>query len=69
MTAVYNAANEVAAQYFLDGVASFPSIVRTVEKVLAGGGQWSAAPATVDDVLAADGWARARAHELVERRG
>lgn len=69
MTAVYNAANEVAAQYFLDGVASFPSIVRTVEKVLAGGGQWSAAPTTVDDVLAADGWARARAHELVERKG
>ncbi|MFF0814240.1 1-deoxy-D-xylulose-5-phosphate reductoisomerase [Rhodococcus sp. NPDC003318] len=69
MTAVYNAANEVAAQYFLDGQATFPSIVRTVEKVLAGGGQWSAAPATVDDVLAADGWARARAHELVERRG
>ncbi|MFD1814293.1 1-deoxy-D-xylulose-5-phosphate reductoisomerase [Rhodococcus gannanensis] len=69
MTAVYNAANEVAAQYFLDGVSSFPSIVRTVEKVLAAGGEWSAEPATVDDVLAADGWARARAHELVERKG
>jgi 1-deoxy-D-xylulose-5-phosphate reductoisomerase len=69
LTAVYNAANEVAAQAFLDGAATFSSIVRTVEKVLAGGDQWSAPPATVDDVLAADGWARARAHELVERKG
>ncbi len=69
MTAVYNAANEVAAQYFLDGVASFPSIVRTVEQVLADGGRWSAPPSTVEDVLAADAWARTRAHELVTRKG
>lgn len=69
LTAVYNAANEVAAQYFLDGALRFPAIVRTVERVLAGGDGWSFAPATVDDVLAADGWARARAHELVEQEG
>ncbi|MFD4180810.1 1-deoxy-D-xylulose-5-phosphate reductoisomerase, partial [Rhodococcus sp. NPDC058514] len=67
LTAVYNAANEVAAQAFLDGTIRFPAIVRTVERVLAGGDEWSAPPATVEDVLAADGWARARAHELVKQ--
>ncbi|WP_137725121.1 1-deoxy-D-xylulose-5-phosphate reductoisomerase [Prescottella subtropica] len=65
MTAVYNAANEVAAEAFLGGALHFPRIVRTVEQVLAAGGEWSAPPATVDDVLAADGWARAKARELV----
>ncbi|QBJ98046.1 1-deoxy-D-xylulose-5-phosphate reductoisomerase [Rhodococcus sp. ABRD24] len=69
MTAVYNAANEVAAQAFLDRRLRFPAIVRTVERVLSTGGEWAAPPATVDDVLAADGWARARAHELVKQEG
>ncbi|MET4609958.1 1-deoxy-D-xylulose-5-phosphate reductoisomerase [Rhodococcus sp. PvR044] len=67
LTAVYNAANEVVAQAFLDGIVRFPAIVRTVERVLAGGDEWTAPPATVEDVLAADGWARARAHELVKQ--
>ncbi|MDG3010985.1 1-deoxy-D-xylulose-5-phosphate reductoisomerase [Rhodococcus sp. D2-41] len=67
MTAVYNAANEEAAKAFLDGRIAFPSIVRTVERVLSDGGQWSAAPGTVDDVLAAEGWARSRSRELVDR--
>ncbi len=69
MTAVYNAANEVAAEAFLGGTLRFPEIVRTVERVLAAGGEWSAPPATVDDVLAADGWARARARDLVKQEG
>ncbi|WP_420879827.1 1-deoxy-D-xylulose-5-phosphate reductoisomerase [Rhodococcus sp. (in: high G+C Gram-positive bacteria)] len=69
MTAVYNAANEIAAEAFLSGSLRFPEIVRTVERVLAGGGEWAAPPATVDDVLAADGWARARARELVKQEG
>lgn len=69
MTAVYNAANEIAAEAFLNGSLRFPEIVRTVERVLAGGGEWAAPPATVDDVLAADGWARARARELVKQEG
>lgn len=69
MTAVYNAANEVAAQGFLDGIISFPTIVRTVGKVLAAADEWSAEPATLDDVLAADSWAREQAHVLVKREG
>ncbi|ORL76439.1 1-deoxy-D-xylulose-5-phosphate reductoisomerase [Prescottella equi] len=69
MTAVYNAANEIAADAFLDGTLRFPAIVKTVERVLAAGGEWAAPPATVDDVLAADGWARARAREFVKQEG
>ncbi|MCE5288975.1 MAG: 1-deoxy-D-xylulose-5-phosphate reductoisomerase [Nocardiaceae bacterium] len=61
LPAVYNAANEVAAAAFLDGRLSFPGIVRTVETVLTAASQWSAEPATLDDVLAADTWARAQA--------
>jgi 1-deoxy-D-xylulose-5-phosphate reductoisomerase len=40
--------------------------VETVARVLDEADEWSAEPATVDDVLAADGWARQRARELVE---
>lgn len=69
LTAVYNAANEVAAGAFLDGVIRFPAIVRTIERVLAAGDGWSAPPATVEDVLSADGWARERARMLVEQEG
>ncbi|WP_018162685.1 1-deoxy-D-xylulose-5-phosphate reductoisomerase [Smaragdicoccus niigatensis] len=66
LPAVYNAANEVAAAAFLEGRLSFPGIVRTVETVLTAASQWSAEPATLDDVLAADTWARARALTTVE---
>ncbi|MDI9914587.1 1-deoxy-D-xylulose-5-phosphate reductoisomerase [Rhodococcus sp. IEGM 1379] len=68
-TAIYNAANEIAAQAFLDGVITFPTIVRTVSAVLDEAGEWSAEPTTVDDVLAADGWARTRARQLVKQEG
>lgn len=61
MTAVYNAANEEAAAAFLAGQIRFPDIVRTVAAVLRAGDQWAAEPRTVDDVLAAQDWARARA--------
>ncbi|MBJ8343274.1 1-deoxy-D-xylulose-5-phosphate reductoisomerase [Antrihabitans sp. YC2-6] len=66
-TAVYNAANEIAAEAFLEGAVRFPAIVRTVERVLGAADQWSVEPATLDDVLAADGWARSRARELVKQ--
>lgn len=69
LTAVYNAANEVAAQAFLDGRVRFPEIVRTVDSVLGDADEWSSPPATVDDVLAADGWARMRARQLVNQEG
>ncbi len=61
LTAVYNAANEESAEAFLRGRIPFPAIVGTVEQVLRAADQWAAAPATVDDVLDAQHWARERA--------
>ena len=65
LTAVFNAANEVVAQAFLDGRTSFLAIVDTVARVVADGAQWQAEPRDVADVLAAEEWARRRASELV----
>ena len=62
MTAVYNAANEEAAAAFLAGRIRFPAIVRTIADVLGAADQWAAEPATVEDVLDAQRWARARAN-------
>jgi 1-deoxy-D-xylulose-5-phosphate reductoisomerase len=67
LTAVYNAANEEAAAAFLDGRISFPAIVRTIAEVLHVAGQWAAEPATVDEVLDAQRWARDRARSAVTR--
>lgn len=67
LTAVYNAANEEAAAAFLDGRIRFPAIVRTVEQVLRAADQWAAEPATVEEVLAAQDWARDRARSAVAR--
>jgi 1-deoxy-D-xylulose-5-phosphate reductoisomerase len=65
LTAVYNAANEEAAAAFLAGRIRFPAIVRTVADVLRAADQWAAEPATVDDVLEAQDWARARAQSAL----
>jgi 1-deoxy-D-xylulose-5-phosphate reductoisomerase len=67
LTAVYNAANEEAAAAFLDGRIRFPAIVRTIAEVLRAADQWAAEPATVDDVLDAQRWARDRARRAVSR--
>ena len=67
MTAVYNAANEEAADAFLRGRISFPAIVRTVAEVLRAADQWAAQPATVEDVLDAQDWARRRAQRAVSQ--
>ncbi|BBX17393.1 1-deoxy-D-xylulose 5-phosphate reductoisomerase [Mycolicibacterium duvalii] len=67
LTAVYNAANEEAAQAFLDGRIRFPAIVRSVASVLRAADQWAAEPATVDEVLAAQHWARERVRRAVAR--
>ncbi|WP_197518599.1 1-deoxy-D-xylulose-5-phosphate reductoisomerase [Mycobacterium sp. ACS1612] len=67
LTAVYNAANEEAAAAFLDGRIRFPSIVRTIAEVLRAADQWAAEPATVEDVLDAQRWARDRAKSVVSR--
>ncbi|MBP1820696.1 1-deoxy-D-xylulose-5-phosphate reductoisomerase [Mycobacterium sp. OAE908] len=67
LTAVYNAANEEAAKAFLDGRIRFPAIVRTIAEVLRAADQWAAEPATVEDVLDAQHWARDRAKGAVSR--
>ena len=65
MTAVYNAATEEAAEAFLAGRIRFPAIVRTIGEVLSAADQWAAQPATVEDVLDAQRWARSRARDAV----
>lgn len=67
LTAVYNAANEEAAAAFLDGRIRFPQIVETVAEVLRAADQWAAEPATVEEVLDAQRWARDRAGRAVEQ--
>ncbi len=65
--AVYNAANEECVAAFLEGRLAFPAIVDTVAVVLTehDGGN----VASVDDVLAAEGWARGRAREITGMKG
>ena len=78
--AVYNAANEVCVEAFREGRLAFTGIVDTVETVLSAhlsgehahraatdvGSAVPAAPVlTVDHVLGADAWARARTAELL----
>lgn len=66
LTAVYNAANEEAAEAFLSGRIPFPAIVDTVGDVLHAADQWAAQPATVEEVLDAQRWAKDRARRAVE---
>jgi 1-deoxy-D-xylulose-5-phosphate reductoisomerase len=63
--AVYNAANEVAVEAFRTGRLEFRWIVPTIADVLAAHDVRSEVQLTVDDVLAADAWARAEATRLV----
>ena len=67
--AVYNAANEECVAAFLAGRIPFAGIVDTVAQVVSehdhGRGR---AVVTIDDVLAADHWARERARELTGTR-
>jgi len=62
--AIYNAANEECVAAFVAGTLPFLGIVDTVERVLTEAPDF-AEPGTVDDVLGAESWARARARELV----
>ncbi len=63
--AVYNAANEVCVEAFLGRSLRFTDIVPTIERVLAGHDVGSYADLSVDDVLAADRWARGAAREVI----
>ena len=65
LPAVYNAANEEAAAAFLAGRIGFAAIVRTIADVCSAAGQWSAEPATVEEVLQAQLWARQRARDVM----
>ncbi|GAA1727810.1 1-deoxy-D-xylulose-5-phosphate reductoisomerase [Isoptericola hypogeus] len=63
--AVYNAANEVGVDAFHSGAIGFLGIVDTVQRVVEehDGGDAS----SVEGVLSADAWARARADEILAR--
>jgi len=65
--AVYNAANEACVADFLAGSISFTSIVDTVARVVSEHDTSRTGAATIEDVLAVDAWARARARELTGR--
>ena len=60
--AVYNAANEVCVQAFRDGRLPFLGIVDTVAAVVAE--HTAQAASSIDEVLAADEWARRRTIEV-----
>jgi 1-deoxy-D-xylulose-5-phosphate reductoisomerase len=66
--AVYNGANEECVGAFLKGTVAFPAIVDTVARVvsehMSGSDSLTPTGLTLDDVLAADEWARTRAREL-----
>jgi 1-deoxy-D-xylulose-5-phosphate reductoisomerase len=66
--AAYNAANEECVDAFLAGAIAFTGIVQTVAQVISEhGGSAGAGGATgVDEILAADAWARVRARELTK---
>ncbi|EWC62634.1 1-deoxy-D-xylulose 5-phosphate reductoisomerase [Actinokineospora spheciospongiae] len=65
LPAVFNAANEEAVAAFLRGDTTFTVIVDTVSRVLDDASAWTSAPRDVDEVLAAEHWARVRARELL----
>ncbi|WP_049578452.1 1-deoxy-D-xylulose-5-phosphate reductoisomerase [Nocardiopsis sp. SBT366] len=68
--AVYNAANEEAVDAFLKGNLAFPAIMDTVSQVVSEhqrADHPGASTLTLDDVYAADTWARTRARELLTR--
>jgi 1-deoxy-D-xylulose-5-phosphate reductoisomerase len=64
LPAIYNAANEEAVSAFVSGHTGFTSIVHTVGRVLAEADEWRTDPASVDEIFAAEEWARARSREL-----
>ena len=63
--AIYNAANEEAADAFLSGRIVFPQIMDVVEEVLEHADGFAGVPSTVEDVLASEAAARAKAHDVM----
>jgi 1-deoxy-D-xylulose-5-phosphate reductoisomerase len=64
--AVYNAANEECVEAFRSGRLRFIDIIPTVAATLAAHDVGSMEQLTVDDILAADSWARAEALRLIQ---
>ncbi|WP_212816392.1 1-deoxy-D-xylulose-5-phosphate reductoisomerase [Polymorphospora rubra] len=62
--AIYNAANEECVEAFVAGRLPFLGIVDTLERVL-GSAPDFAEPGTVEDVLAAESWARTQARQII----
>ena len=65
MPAVLNAANEEAVAAFLDGRVPFPAIADTIAEVT--DAHDTLALHSLEDVLEADAWARARSRSILER--
>jgi 1-deoxy-D-xylulose-5-phosphate reductoisomerase len=66
--AIYNAANEECVAAFVAGRLPFLGIVDTLARVLADAPDFPE-PGTVEDVLAAEAWARARARQVISASG
>src|SRR5262249_36707880 len=66
--AIYNAPHEGLVEAFVAGRVAFVSIVDTLARVLDEAPDLPG-PGTVDDVLAAQAWARTRARELIAAGG
>lgn len=64
--AIYNAANEECVAAFVAGRLPFLGIVDTLEQVLADAPDFGE-PGTVEDVLAAESWARGHAQTIIEK--
>ncbi len=66
--AAFNAANEECVAAFLSEALPFVGITAVLEDVLAAADGWRGDPATVEDVLAAEQWARERAQQRASVR-
>ncbi|GGG69919.1 1-deoxy-D-xylulose 5-phosphate reductoisomerase [Corynebacterium pelargi] len=66
-SAVYNAANEQAAEAFLQGRIRFPQIVDAIAEVLDGAGDFAGSVGSITEVLEHEREARRRADVVVEK--
>ena len=65
MPTVFNAANEVAVEAFLNGKIGFGGIARLVEATMAAAAKTNALPKSADDALSIDHSSRNRARDLL----
>lgn len=63
--AVYNAANEEAAQAYLDGRIHFPEIVDVVSSVVGNAADFALPPRSVSDIIRVEDQARCSAQEFI----